>query len=174
MLWLGFWGRWIARMQARAQLEHEILDSMMGLAMRPFKSCLPALSVVILRSSVRRGYGPRPPSGGTGCSPIFKLAVAPVGAELSCGYGFGDLGLPECRRELNWSMKLLTVFWVWRCDLSKVCNCLKFDAQIELWLWFWGPRIARMQTRAQLEHEIIDSMMGLAMRPFKSVQLSEI
>ena len=94
--------------------------------------------------------------------------------KLSCGFGFGDLGLPECWRELNWSMKLLTVLLVWRCDLSTVCNCLKCDAQIELWLWFWEPRIARMQARAQLEHEIIDSMIVLAMRPFKSVQLSEI
>ena len=101
------------------------------------------------------------------------MGAGPWGG-LSCGWGSGDLGSPELKRELNLSIKLLTVWWFWRCDLSKVCNCQKFDAQIELWLGFWGSWVSRIVARAQFEHEVADSIMLLAMRPFKSVQLSEI
>ena len=64
--------------------------------------------------------------------------VSKMMLKLSCGVGFGDPGSPELRRELRFWMKLLTVWWFWRCDLQKVCNCQQNDVEIELWLEFWG------------------------------------
>ena len=48
------------------------------------------------------------------------------------------------------------------------------ESQIDLWLRFWGPWVARMQTRAQLEHGSIDSIMVLARRPFKCVIVGKL
>ena len=86
--------------------------------------------------------------------------------------GFGDPGSPNLRRELRFWMKLLTVWWFWRCGLPKPCNSQQNDVEIELWRWFWRPWVARTQARAEVLDEIADSMRVLAMRPSKSVQLS--
>ena len=100
---------------------------------------------------------------------------------LSCGWSSGDTRSPELRRELSFWMKLLTAKWFLRCDLQKQCNCQQIDVEIELWLrfwryracnpcncqqfdieielWtrFWGPWVARIQARANLFSEIVDS-----------------
>ena len=79
---------------------------------------------------------------------------------------------PEPKPQLNLSIKLMTVWWFLRYDLQIACKCQQLDAQIELSLWFGGPWIARTFARAQLDHGIADSMMVLAMRPSKTMQLS--
>ena len=54
-------------------------------------------------------------------------------------------------------MKLLTVWWFRRCDLQKVCNCHQNEIEIELWLEFWGPWIAKTLARAKVFDEIVYS-----------------
>ena len=69
---------------------------------------------------------------------------------IPCGFGLGDIGYPECKRELNFVNEFATITQFKMCGVLKVCNSLQFQIKVELWLWFWGHWIARMQAGAQL------------------------
>ena len=67
-------------------------------------------------------------------------------------------------------MKLLTVAMFVLPGIEKACNGQEFDVEIELWLRFWGPWVARMQARAKFCDEIVDSCIICVIRHKKSMQ----
>ena len=64
---------------------------------------------------------------------------------MSRGCGFGDVGSPERKRELNSMSEFSTVTQFKMFGVLKVCNSLQFEIKVELWPWFCGHSIARMQ-----------------------------
>ena len=87
--------------------------------------------------------------------------------KLSSRFGFGDLGSPELKRELNFILKLgqfqeielrVLSICITVCIFTlKLSSRLGFGDEIELSLGFWGHWVARIQARAPFQSGNCDS-----------------